>query len=214
MAGLVFNLTLVTGSVLPSIAAASTNRLISASGTTTIRATPPGSAAVQFPEIRGEPEADQSDTKAKPGLVNRSHSPKHAPTAADIPAAPADAAAIAGAPGVDSTFAGLNHFDQRTANGGNQFSLEPPDQGLCAANGFILETVNDVMKVYNTAGGTVVGTTDQNTFYGYQPAITRPAGPFGEFVTDPSCYYDVDTNTWFHVVLTLDIVPATGDFTG
>jgi hypothetical protein len=60
----------------------------------------------------------------------------------------------------------------------------------------------------------VVGTTDLNTFYGYPPAITRPAGPFGEFVTDPSCYYDVDTNTWFHVVLTLDVVPASGDFTG
>jgi hypothetical protein len=47
---------------------------------------------------------------------------------------------------------GLNHRDQRTANGGNQFSLEPPDQGLCVDNGFVLETVNDVLRVYDTAG--------------------------------------------------------------
>ena len=36
------------------------------------------------------------------------------------------------------------------ANNGNQFSLEPPDQGLCAGNGFVIETVNDVIQVYNT----------------------------------------------------------------
>ncbi|MCT7145093.1 hypothetical protein, partial [Salmonella enterica] len=28
-------------------------------------------------------------------------------------------------------FDGLNFHDQRYANGGNQFSVEPPDQGLC-----------------------------------------------------------------------------------
>ena len=36
----------------------------------------------------------------------------------------------------------------------------------------------------------------------------------GPFITDPSCYYDPATRRWFHVVLTLDTVPATGAFTG
>jgi hypothetical protein len=31
-------------------------------------------------------------------------------------------------PSQSLTFAGLNHRNQRLANGGNQFSLEPPDQ--------------------------------------------------------------------------------------
>ena len=50
------------------------------------------------------------------------------------------------------SFDGLDHFDQRTANGGNQFSVEPPDQGLCVGNGFVMETVNDVIRVFDTAG--------------------------------------------------------------
>jgi hypothetical protein len=215
IAGLMFNLTFVTGAVLPSVTAASTTRSISASGTTVLHGTPTGSAAVQFPEIRGEPEGeDQSDQKAKPEVVNRSQSPKKNAPAAPIPAAPATPADIAPTPGVDLTFAGLNHFNQRTANSGNQFSLEPPDQGLCVANGFVLETINDVLAVYSTAGARLSGPTDLNTFYGYAAAFKRPAGPFGPFVTDPSCYYDVATNTWFHVVLTLDVDPATGDFLG
>src|SRR5438477_12144345 len=49
-------------------------------------------------------------------------------------------------------FDGLNHNDQRSANGGNHFSLEPPDQGLCAGNGFVTETVTEVLAVYNTSG--------------------------------------------------------------
>jgi hypothetical protein len=203
--------------VLPAVVSAATTRQISAAGTVRLAGNPAGSAAVQFPEIRGEPEEqmeDHSDKRAKPDVVNRSRSPKKA-SGATLPAARVvDPAAISNDPGVNLTFAGLNHFNQRTANGGNQFSLEPPDQGLCVGNGFVLETVNDVLRVYTTGGAPVTGVIDQNTFNGYPAAFHRPAGPFGPFVTDPSCYYDVDTNTWFHVVLTLDVDPATGDFTG
>ena len=47
------------------------------------------------------------------------------------------------------SFRGLNHRDQRLANGGNQFSLEPPDQGLCVGNGFTVEVVNSVLRVWS-----------------------------------------------------------------
>ena len=33
-------------------------------------------------------------------------------------------------------FEGLNLFQQRYARGGNQFTVEPPDQGLCVGNGY------------------------------------------------------------------------------
>jgi hypothetical protein len=202
--------------IVPTIASASTTRLISAAGTTSMSGAAAGSGAVQFPEIRGEPTGAmdlKSDKPAKPDVVNRSQSAKRAAPSAAVLAA-TDPTPIVGLPGVDLTFRGLNHRDQRTANGGNQFSLEPPDQGLCVGNGFVLETINDVMRVYDTSGVAQTGVIDQNTFYGYIPAINRATLTFGPFVTDPSCYYDPDTETWFHVVLTLDVVPSTGAFTG
>jgi len=112
------------------------------------------------------------------------------------------------------SFHGLSHFDQRNANSGNQFSLEPPDQGLCVGNGFVLETVNDVMRVFDTSGSPVSGVVDLNTFYGYPAQFDRTTGLQGPFITDPSCYYDPDNERWFHVVLTLDVDPVTGEFLG
>jgi hypothetical protein len=117
-------------------------------------------------------------------------------------------------PGLGVSFNGLNHREQRLANGGNQFSLEPPDQGLCAGNGFVMESLNDVLRVYNTSGTPLTGVIDLNTFYGYPAAFNRSTGESGPFITDPSCYYDQDTHRWFQIVLTLDTDPDTGDFLG
>lgn len=111
-------------------------------------------------------------------------------------------------------FNGLSHVDSRTASGGNQFSLEPPDQGLCVGNGFVLETVNDVLAVYDTRGNLVAGPMALNAFLGYSPAINRTTGAFGPFVTDPRCLFDAQTGRWFHTVLTLDQDPTTGALTG
>jgi hypothetical protein len=116
-------------------------------------------------------------------------------------------------PVFELNFNGINHRDQRLANGGNQFSLEPPDQGLCAGNGFVLETVNDALRVFDTGGHPLTGVIDLNTFLGYPPAINRRTGVFGAEVTDPSCYYDPATQRWFHLALTLALTPR-GAFTG
>src|SRR5207342_1241103 len=53
-------------------------------------------------------------------------------------------------------FEGLNFYQQRYARGGNQFSVEPPDQALCVGNGYVIEAVNDVLNVYNTSGQSVL----------------------------------------------------------
>jgi hypothetical protein len=129
-------------------------------------------------------------------------------------------------------FQGLNFYQQRYARGGNQFSVEPPDQGMCVGNGYVVEAVNDVFNVYsaatgasvlpdNTATNIVSGfprnvnhAIDLNSFYGYAPAIDRAHGNVrGPFVTDPSCLYDAQTQRFFVVVLTLEVVPTTGAFT-
>src|SRR5579859_2696282 len=109
-------------------------------------------------------------------------------------------------PEIVTSFDGLNFFNQRFANHGNQFSVEPPDQALCAGNGFVLESVNDVLNVYGPDGSSLLGVTDLNTFYGYPAAIDRTKNPlqFGPSLTDPTCHFDAASQRWFHVVLTLD----------
>jgi hypothetical protein len=111
-------------------------------------------------------------------------------------------------------FEGINHLQQRVADSGNQFSGEPPDQGLCVGNGYIMETVNSAVRVYNDAGAPLTPVLSLNEFYGFPSAFTRPAGPFGPFTFDISCHYDPDSDRWFHLAVDLDQDPATGDFTG
>jgi hypothetical protein len=133
-------------------------------------------------------------------------------------------------PAFNVGFEGLNAYQQRYARGGNQLSIEPPDQALCAGNGFVLEAVNTVFNVYNTSGQSVLAdntatnivsgfprnvnhAVDLNSFYGYPPAINRSTGLRGPAPTDPTCLYDAATQRFFLVILTLETVPSTGSFT-
>lgn len=122
---------------------------------------------------------------------------------------PSPAGTSIGAAGSELTasFQGLNHFDQRTANGGNQFSLEPPDQGLCTGNGQIIEAVNDVLSVYSATGARTP-VVDMNTFFGLPAAINRTTGVRGDFLSDPKCYYDTATNRFFLTILQEDPAPS------
>lgn len=121
-------------------------------------------------------------------------------------------------------FEGLNLYQQRYARGGNQFTVEPPDQALCAGGGYVVEAVNDVFNVYdasgdsllpdNTATNVVSGfprdvhhAIDLNSFFGYAPAINRSTGVRAQSITDPTCLYDAATGRFFLVVLTLESRP-------
>ena len=136
--------------------------------------------------------------------VNRSRSIQHgAPDVTGAPVAAGVGVSSSGPLTVLSTFDGLNHRNQRLANGGNQFSLEPPDQGLCVGNGLVMEIINDVLKIYSPSGATVKATEDLNTFFGLPAAINRSTGVAGPFLSDPKCYYDTDTHRWFLSILDL-----------
>ncbi|HEX6656338.1 MAG TPA: hypothetical protein VF153_09015, partial [Candidatus Limnocylindria bacterium] len=116
-------------------------------------------------------------------------------------------------------FRGLNHFDQRFAGTGqytnSQFSLEPPDQALCVGNGYLVESVNTVIRVRSTNGSILTAPLPLNDFFNLQPEVIRTATPvFGEFTSDPKCYFDSDTDRWFVTMTELDVDPATGAFTG
>jgi hypothetical protein len=184
-----------------------------------------GTASFQSPALPsgdGGPEINSSDTDEGPGvylgnIVARSLSKGAAPISPKVNGT----MKAKSNPQFTTGFEGLNHYQQRYSRGGNQFSVEPPDQGLCAGNGYVVEVVNDVMNVFNTSGQSVLPdntatnivsgfprnvnhAVDLNSFYGYPPAINRSTGVRGEFVTDPSCLYDAATQRFFLVVLTLD----------
>jgi hypothetical protein len=127
-------------------------------------------------------------------------------------------------PQFNTGFEGLNLFQQRYARGGNQFTVEPPDQALCAGGGYVVEAVNDVLNVYNTSGQSALPdntaanivsgfptdvnhAVDLNSFLGYAPAINRSNGVRAQSVTDPSCLYDAATQRFFFVALTLESRP-------
>jgi hypothetical protein len=217
-------------------AAAPVVRTIQLAGTAAYQPTSVGSGDLatlntEIPRAFG-PEAHEGADAAAPALAapsakgagtNRSMSRRAGPQSArpgdDVASSsPAtvlqDGVIVRNGPQVQASFDGLNHRNQRTANGGNQFSLEPPDQGLCVGAGHVVEVVNDVFRVFNADGTGQTGVVDLNTFFGYPAAINRTTGQFGQFLTDPSCLFDPTTKTFFLAVLTLEVVPGTGDFTG
>jgi len=193
-------------------AAGGGTRQIPSGGTTIIRSTPEGTDALQQPEFRAqenESEGAGSFNRPRPGFKNGKF-PKR-PLDAPIVAS----SAIAGSnPELTLSINALSHRDQRLANGGNQFSLEPPDQALCVGNGYTVEAVNSVLRVFSSAtGAALTGVQDLNTFFRYPAAINRVTGAVGDNVIDPVCLYDPDNNRFIVAITTLH-VDANGDFNG
>jgi len=185
---------------------------------------PSGSSDVTQAEFPGQLDGTNGPSAYKGTIVNRSNSngTGNGVSVNSDKKAKSD-------PKFNTGFEGLNHYQQRYARGGNQFSVEPPDQGLCVGNGYVVEVVNDVFNVYdpsgqsllpdNTATNIVSGlprnvnhAVDLNSFFGYAPAINRRTGVRAQFVTDPSCLYDTATQRFFLVALTLETHPN-GSFT-
>jgi hypothetical protein len=63
------------------------------------------------------------------------------------------------------SFDGLRLIDSRLADNGHTFATEPPDQGLCVGNGFVLESVNSAIRAYDTTGNGLAGVTSLHTFH-------------------------------------------------
>jgi hypothetical protein len=100
----------------------------------------------------------------------------------------ADSAAGGGA--LRRNFNGTSSRDSEVTNFNLRF--EPPDQGLCTGNGFVLEAVNSAFTVFTPSGGVVRGPFNVNDLFN-EGAL--------EFTSDPRCVFDATTNTWFAVVL-------------
>ncbi|MEP6696335.1 MAG: hypothetical protein ABJA34_05580 [Pseudonocardiales bacterium] len=163
-------------------------------------------------------EFPPQERDAAVALTNRSHSarPGSIRTLATTGLQPPVVAssAVGGSAGLGHNWEGLTGFQQRYANGGNQFSVEPPDQALCVGNGQTLEAVNSVLRVFSTGGAPLTGVVDLNTFFGYPAQFNRTTFQQGPFLTDPVCIFDHGSGRFFLAVLTLDINPDTGEFLG
>jgi hypothetical protein len=116
---------------------------------------------------------------------------------------------------------GLDHADQRFAGGGNQFSLEPPDQGLCVGGVSpndpsdgpeVVESVNDALLFYDGRSHQFGVPITLSQFFGLPPTINRSTGKFGPFISDPKCFFDPDTQRWFHSVLAITQDRVSGAF--
>ncbi len=184
--------------------------------TTVIKAGPLGSGAYLAPEVDTR-EGLGGDARVSPsGASRRSNLPipskerarqglSTASTGAaglPLPEPTVQSSSVVGWQARDFIgFDGLNNIDQRTANGGRQFSLEPPDQGLCAGNGYVVEAVNNVIQVYDNSGNALTGAEALNSFFGLAPEIIREPNPandiVGPFLSDPRCFYDSQTKRWF-----------------
>jgi len=201
-------------------------RQVPSGGTAQFRAVAPGVDGVQQPELspafgnvpdlQDGPHADAATadaasrtlSSARKRLVNRSIAKARGHGEAVV------SDEVSADTVLRNSFDGLSMRDTRLADGGNSFSVEPPDQGLCVGNAFVVESVNDAIRVFDRQGNPLTGVTSLNTFYGYPVAFDRTRGHFGPSLTDPSCYYDPSVRRFFHVILTLETNPSTGNLTG
>jgi hypothetical protein len=219
------NATTTTSGAITKASGAITNSALPAAAAGLVRTVVKG-ASVSFPagQHMGTPSGFQSpETPPRQGSggegfapISRSARPSatKAFAAAGLQPPVVASSPVGGKAGLTASWQGLDGFEQRYANGGNQFSLEPPDQGLCAGNGYVLEAVNDVLRVFRGSGAPVSGVTDLNTFLGYPAQFDRATGLEGPFVTDPSCVFDHGSGRFYLSVLTIEVDPVTGNFLG
>jgi hypothetical protein len=163
---------------------------------------------------------DTLNDQTAPAIEADSHPPKNPNlnhvAASGVPR-PAGNALASGQLANFGGFNGINHRNQRRSGTGvytnTNFSLEPPDQGLCVGGNSVVETVNDAVRVFSKSGTPRTSTMALNQFLLAKPSVTRSSPPvFGDFISDPKCYFDADTQRWFLTALQIDLDPATGAF--
>jgi hypothetical protein len=153
-------------------------------------------AGATIPQDELRPEAGQEVDRDVPSSPSKSNAPR---------IVPAQASSIASSNPGATGFTGVTFQDQRTVDNGNQTSDTPPDQGLCAGNGEVIEPVNTVFSIFSTSGHVTSGPTSLTEFFTGKPEIDRTVDPptFGPFLSDPRCYYDPDAKRFVMIILQL-----------
>jgi len=140
----------------------------------------------------------------------------HTATAPDAGSEDAGPATLGGSNAPQSTvvnggpntfaFNGISSIDMETGGTGayanTNSALEPPDQGLCASNTDVIETVNDALRVYSTSGAARTPKSVPLSQF-FARAAGGATGPT-DFISDPRCVYDATTQRWFVTILDLN----------
>lgn len=98
-------------------------------------------------------------------------------------------------------FNGTSSLDSEVTNFGAEF--EPPDQGLCVGNGYVIDVVNSAYNIYRTDGTHVAGPFNVNVLF---------HDGLKQFTSDPRCFYDQSTHTWFALILFISSNNQVGRF--
>ena len=206
--GKILMFALLAGLIVAVAASAQVKQTIAAAkflGTTTFPAEP-SAGTESGSEVKTGPAVDSSFNRNASGNLSPARVPAdHVPTPTGNSVVSVDAGFFG--------FNGITHRDQRLASNGNQFSVEPPDQGLAVGNGFVAEAVNDAIRVFSTSGPPLTATQALNAFFNLAPNILRTTPPvFGPFLSDPKLYFDAPTGRFFLTVLEIDVDPSTRSF--
>jgi len=180
--------------VLP--AAARTGAPTAAAGAAEVPQTGQPGLAQRIPrQVSASSSAASAASSARPHgarALARSHAAAGPASAA--PGATATAgSATAAASALLTSFEGTSSLDSEVTNFNAKF--EPPDQGLCAGAGFVLEPVNSAYRIFATNGHTLRGAFNVNDLFNEGAK---------EFTSDPRCWFDPTTHTWFAVILFLN----------
>ena len=92
--------------------------------------------------------------------------------------------------------------------------VEPPDQGLCAGNGYVMEVNNMVAQVFSSSTMRPVSTYGMalEKLFGTPEVFGGTGGGTFSVQGDPRCYYDPSSNRWFASQLWLTEVDGSPTF--
>jgi hypothetical protein len=141
----------------------------------------------------GAPSASRMVPRGVRRLPSSHFSAAEAVPGAPTPAPASAAAAATATSSAQVNFNGVSSRDSQVTNFNQKF--EPPDQGLCKGGGFILEPVNSAYRIYRTTGTSLRGPFNINDLFNVGAA---------EFTSDPRCWFDSSTQTWFATILFLN----------
>jgi hypothetical protein len=190
----------------PALFAQVTRETLEYVGTSQLEPLPPSAIASDDLQISPHPDSD-----AELAGVNRG------PGSSSIPLVTKPQSISPAGKSVELGFHGLSHRDQRFAGTGQyantQFSTEPPDQGLAAGNGFVMQAVNAAIAIFDAKTGTLrQGPTALNQFFHLKPEVNRRNATYGDFTSDPRVLYDAQLKRWFVTVVAIATHPQSGTF--
>lgn len=199
------SLSLAAGTHVGSARAAGTSSVVLV-GTSSLSGIGKGTASSPLGRLRPQTLNDSAAT-----LKTYVQSPFHA----TVPNPPGQSVVPPGSEYLGG-FNAMSNLDQAMAGtgiyAGTQYDLTPPDQGLCTNGTDVVETINTAVAVYDTNGNVLSSPVPLNQFFGDTPEYDPNTDLYGNFTSDPRCYYDTATSRWFLTIADAPVDPTTGNF--